>query len=119
MATIDLQPKKKIIIRKLFHDNSTRIGIYFEPLALLSKKAKLIGAEWTKTFKCWHLSYNAENYRAIKIAFGDCEIEIQEGAPAVEQPAAPGVNTIGVPGPKSANRLLLQFRLIGHSGNRL
>lgn len=84
--------KHRIIIRKLSLRESIRIGIYFEPLALLNRKARLIGAEWTKTFKCWHLPYNAENYRAIKIAFGDCEIEIQQGETASEQPDAPRID---------------------------
>jgi integrase/recombinase XerD len=77
MSTVEQSAKAKIIIRKLLHDNTVRIGIYFDDITELNKKAKAIGAVWTRTFKCWHLPYTATHYKAFKETFAVCDIQVQ------------------------------------------
>lgn len=72
-----------ILLRKLLHNGAVRIGIYFDPVQSLNKKARSIGAAWTKTFKCWHVAYSKENYRLIKTVFSGFHIQVQQGEPAV------------------------------------
>lgn len=84
-----------IILRKLLHNGSIRIGIEFDSLALYNKRAKEIGAVWSATHKCWHLAYNKENYKAIKGVFSDCEIRIRKDENEPENNAAKAVQPPG------------------------
>lgn len=80
--------KSTITLRKLDHRGVFRIGIYFEESAFLNKRAKSIGARWTKTYQCWQIEYNKENYRLIKLAFSDCFIRIDKEEDT-DQPFSP------------------------------
>jgi len=64
-------------LRKIFHRENYQIGIFFGIDDELNFKAKNIGANWSKTHKCWYVLYNKENYNRIKRTFDDIEI-IQE-----------------------------------------
>lgn len=74
MEDISIQSKNSVHLRKILHNNSTSIGIYFDNLRGLNKRARETGAKWTGTFKCWYLPYNIQNYEAIKQIFKDCDI---------------------------------------------
>ncbi len=78
MAPVEPGLKNRIIIGKIVYNNVSRIAVYFEPFSILNKRAKELGGKWTRTFKCWHLPYNTENYQALKRAFSDCDIIIQK-----------------------------------------
>jgi len=76
MGSDNSNTQNSIVLRKILHHGSIRIGMYADPPALLNKRLKKIGAVWTRTFKCWLLDYSKENYQAIKAVFSDCEIRI-------------------------------------------
>ena len=63
-----------IQIRKLFHNGSEQIGIFFGFDEGLKTKAKSIGARWSQTLKCWYVLYNKENYKLLKRTFNEIEI---------------------------------------------
>jgi len=67
-----------IQIRKILHRENYQIGIYFGFDEVLQNKAKSIGASWSKTYKCWYVLYNKENYKLITSTF-DCIEIIQDG----------------------------------------
>jgi len=59
-----------ITLRPFQHKSMDCIGIYFEDIVLLNKAVRNIpGSNWTKTFKCWYVPLNRENYQAIVTAF--------------------------------------------------
>ncbi len=78
MAAVEPALKNKIVIGKLIYNNVPRIALYFEPVSILNKRVKELGAKWTRTFKCWCLPYNTENYQALQRTFSDCDIIIQK-----------------------------------------
>jgi integrase/recombinase XerD len=85
--------KEQVILKKILHKGSECIGIYFNNSTALNKKARQSGALWSKTFNCWRLANNAANYRALKIAFANCDIVVQQTAtwataPQQEKPLA-------------------------------
>lgn len=63
-----------IQIRKFYHRDDFRIGIYFGYEPELKEKAKRINARWSQTNKCWYVDYNKENYKLILLTFGEVEV---------------------------------------------
>ena len=63
-----------VTIEKIWHHDNFRIGIRFGFDENLKMKARQIGAKWSKTWKCWYVDYNKENYIEIKRTFEQIEI---------------------------------------------
>jgi len=64
-----------VSIRKIWHREEFRIGVFFD---YDSKKATLlkgIGAKFSKTNSCWYLDYDVESYRRFKSVFSDFTID--------------------------------------------
>lgn len=61
-------------IRKIWHRDAYRIGIFFGYEEDLKWRAKQAGALWSRTHRCWYLDYNAENYCKIREVFPDHEV---------------------------------------------
>ncbi len=87
----------RILLEKLVHHESLRIGIYFEADKLLSKKARAIGASWSKTFRCWHLPYNKKNYGIITAMYSDCEICLADSTATPTRIQQPVIKKILLP----------------------
>ena len=63
-----------VTVKKVYHNDKWRIGLFFGFDEDLKQRARTIGAVWSRTLRCWHLDYNAENYRKIKEVFPDHEV---------------------------------------------
>ena len=71
---------QNVILKPLFHRRQECIGIYFEKngelQSILQKEA---GAKWSKTYGCWYVTCNGENYLRLKTALENkAELEIEE-----------------------------------------
>lgn len=97
MEPISIQTKNSVHLRKILHNNSISIGIYFENLRGLNKRAREIGAKWTRTFKCWYLPYNTQSYEAIKRIFKDCGIILHKGQALQPLAGLPGKRQTACP----------------------
>lgn len=89
--------KEQVILKKILHKGSECIGIYFTDSTVLNKKARQAGALWSKTFKCWRLVNNAQNYLALKKAFAHYDIVVQQTEPQpaslqTDKPVVPAAN---------------------------
>ena len=85
-----------IQIRKLFHNGSEQIGIFFGFDEGLKTKAKSIGARWSQTHKCWYVLYNKENYTLIKRTFDEIEIVKDENKERQTEPAPERHETVHI-----------------------
>jgi site-specific recombinase XerD len=76
-----------IIIKKIWHRNAFRIGIYFSYDAKIITLLKSMSASFSKTLKCWYVDYTKESYGLLKKQFIDLEIdtsqELQQKTPMV------------------------------------
>lgn len=63
-----------VTIRKIYHREAYRIGIFFPINDSLQRKVKDLGAVWSKTHKCWYISYSPESYAKLKNSFSEIEI---------------------------------------------
>jgi len=64
-----------IIIRKIWHRDAFRIGIYFDYNSDIISKLKSIKAAFSSTNKCWYLDYSAASYALLKNNFDAIEID--------------------------------------------
>ena len=64
-----------IVLKKIWHRESYKIGIYFAYNAEKIRILKALGAKYSKTNSCWYLDYNEVNYTAFKSNFATFEIE--------------------------------------------
>ncbi|MDO9375187.1 MAG: tyrosine-type recombinase/integrase [Ferruginibacter sp.] len=69
-----------ISIKKIFHHGDFQIAIYFDVCAETTRLVKTLDAVWSKTHKCWYLSYTKEKYNQLQTLFQT--ISIQRSAPA-------------------------------------
>ena len=75
-------------LRKIFHNGNYQIGLYFGFNEELKHKAKIIGARWSQTYKCWYVLYNKENYKLILHTFDTIEIAQDKNNERHTEPAA-------------------------------
>jgi site-specific recombinase XerD len=80
----------QIVLKKIFHRGEYRIAMIFEKNAEMQEKAKSIGALWSRTNKCWYVTYNQSNYFKIISTFTGVQIK-HEKTEDVEQ--EPGLDT--------------------------
>jgi len=64
-----------IIIRKIWHRDAFRIGIYFDYNSEIISKLRSIKAAFSSTNKCWYLDYSAASYALLKNNFSAIEID--------------------------------------------
>jgi len=76
-----------IQLRKIHHRGNFQIGIFMGFDENLKAKAKSIGALWSKTYKCWYVLYNKENYNLILRNFDNVEIVRDENTERQPEPA--------------------------------
>lgn len=78
-----------ISIRKIFHRDAARIGIFFNFNEEIKQKVKALGGRWSQSKKCWYIDYDVASYQALKNVFP--EIEIIREAEAELNRTAPGL----------------------------
>lgn len=104
--------KKKIMLRRIFHRNAWRYGIFFEyDQTLIAQVKKLNGVMFSGTQKCWYVNDNEENLKQILSLFREiAEIDISalvskdskgESAQKVESGAANEKTVHVAPGTES------------------
>jgi site-specific recombinase XerD len=64
-----------IVLKKIWHRDAFRIGLFFKYDAKKKEIIKAIGGKYSKTFSCWYLDYNVASYAAFKEKFTTFEIE--------------------------------------------
>ncbi len=62
-------------IRKIWHREGFRIGVFFDYDSKKVALLKGIGAKYSKTNSCWYLDYDIESYRRFKSVFSDFSID--------------------------------------------
>jgi hypothetical protein len=77
-----------IILRKLFHRDRYRIGVFFRHNISIQTSLKKIDGVYSKTHRCWHVEYSKEKYTVLKKLFPDL---------IVEQPVAGKVSSRDLP----------------------
>ncbi len=64
-----------ITLKKIYHRNAFRIGIFFRYNIHIQQKLKQLGAVYSATHKCWYVDYSTEKYRLLKTNFDEIIIE--------------------------------------------
>jgi len=64
-----------IILRKLFHRDRYRIGLFFTHDVSIQTTIKKIGGIYSKTHRCWYVDYSKEQYAVLKKLFPDLIVE--------------------------------------------
>lgn len=95
-------------IRKIYHHNAYRIGLFFGFDDELKNKARRIGATWSQTHKCWYVLYNKENYNLILRTFGEVELIKDENNEWHTEPALNEHETVHIAEPIGELRPELQ-----------
>jgi len=108
-----------VTLRKIWHRDAFRIGIFFGFDDNFEQRVKQTGAFYSRTHRTWHLNYDAENYRKIRSEFPDHQVITDSGnqtstpapglksshdtAPIVAMP--PAGNALPLPGAAEHNPL--------------
>jgi len=58
-----------ISLKKIWHRDEHKIGIFFDYNFEIKSKLKSIHAVFSKTHKCWYLDYNSKSYHLLKENF--------------------------------------------------
>lgn len=59
--------KNLITVKKIFHRNKDRIGLFFKyDIELVNKMNKFKEAIYSRTWRCWYLPYTKESFEAFK-----------------------------------------------------
>ncbi len=64
-----------IVLKKIWHRDAFRIGLFFAYDAEKIRILKALGAKYSKTNLCWYLDYTEANYTAFKANFSNFDIE--------------------------------------------
>src|SRR6478672_825901 len=65
-----------ILIKKLWHRDAFKIGIFFDYDSQIIKTLKSIGCQFSKTHSCWLSDYTTEAYSELKKHFDSITVEI-------------------------------------------
>jgi integrase/recombinase XerD len=84
----------EIILRKIVHKNSVRIGIFFDAAEKLNAIARNIGASYSKTFRCWYMENKVANFKVIRSAFREHQIIIERSSETSMPPSPVIVSSI-------------------------
>lgn len=98
-----------ITIKKLWHRDAFRIGVFLEYNSTDFKSLKLIGCTYSKTHSCWYLDYTTEAYSQLKNHFPSITIEKPTNLQTTQtqlvtgdnsrdlSPIAPSESQLGIP----------------------
>jgi site-specific recombinase XerD len=67
-----------IVIKKIWHRDAFRIGVYFDYNAEIKSKLQSLKATYSKTHCCWYVDYSKEAYHLLKKHFSAIEINTSE-----------------------------------------
>lgn len=81
-----------IVIKKIWHRDAFRIGIYFDYNTAIKSKLQSLKATYSKTHSCWYLDYSKEAYHLLKKHFTSIVITTSEGLP-IETPLVTGIES--------------------------
>ncbi len=101
-------------IRKIYHRDAFRIGLFFDKDDELINKSRKIGAAWSKTHRCWYVLYNKENYKLILHHFGEVEILTDEN---IERQTEPALNEHEIVHIAESTGEIRPFTETEHKGN--
>lgn len=54
-----------ITVKKIRHADEVKIGLFFPYDTEIQAKLQTIGAQWSRTLRCWHIPYTREAYRQL------------------------------------------------------
>lgn len=88
-----------IIIRKIWHRDAFRIGIFFPYDTRINSILKTLGGCYSKTHTCWYVNYNSVSYEKLKSKFGSIVIEKPNDVDlvSVSYPVAGSLNSRDLP----------------------
>jgi len=72
---------QQIVLKKIWHREAYRIGIFYEKNFETNAKVKKIGAKFSATKLCWYVDYSTEAYKKIKENFDNFVIEDEANKP--------------------------------------
>jgi len=65
-----------VAVRKIFHREAFRIGVFAPYSSLFSQQMKSLNAKWSATYKCYYLDYNTEQWHKLKATIKEIRIDI-------------------------------------------
>lgn len=76
---------QQVVLKKIWHREAYRIGIFYEKNHKTNAVAKQIGAKFSATKMCWYVNYTKEAFEQIKANFDNYIIENKTQAKVTEQ----------------------------------
>jgi site-specific recombinase XerD len=70
-----------IIIKKIWHRDAFKIGIYFDYNIEIKSKLKSLNATYSKTHQCWYVDYTKEAYALLKKHFSSLIVDSTQVLP--------------------------------------
>ncbi|WP_369753649.1 tyrosine-type recombinase/integrase [Flavobacterium sp. WC2409] len=65
----------QIIVKKIWHRDADRIGLFFTYDSGTISQLKKLGGIYSQSLRCWYFDYNAVNYKLISQTFDDLVID--------------------------------------------
>jgi site-specific recombinase XerD len=65
----------QIIVKKIWHRDAHRIGLFFKYDSATISQSKKLGGIYSKSLRCWYFDYSAANYKLISQTFADLVID--------------------------------------------
>ncbi|MBC5838767.1 tyrosine-type recombinase/integrase [Flavobacterium muglaense] len=65
----------QIIVKKIWHRDADRIGLFFKYDSATIAQLKQLGAVYSQSLRCWYLDYNIVSYKLISQTFSDLVID--------------------------------------------
>lgn len=72
-----------VIIDKIWHREAFQIGIYFKYDVQKIAIVKAIGANFSKTLRCWYVDYSREAYSQLKNSFENITVKHSDGSVSI------------------------------------
>ncbi|MEZ7507156.1 tyrosine-type recombinase/integrase [Flavobacterium sp. Arc2] len=65
----------QIIVKKIWHRDADRIGLFFKYDSATISQLKQLKGMYSQSLRCWYFDYNLENYKLINQTFNDLVID--------------------------------------------
>lgn len=65
----------QIVVKKIWHRDADRIGLYFKYDSATMAQLKQLGASYSQSLRCWYFDYTVDNYKLIRQNFEDLVID--------------------------------------------
>ncbi|CAM3104068.1 tyrosine-type recombinase/integrase [Flavobacterium frigoris] len=65
----------QIIVKKIWHRDADRIGLFFKYDSATISQLKKLGSIYSQSLRCWYFDYTAVNYKLISKSFEDLVID--------------------------------------------